>query len=40
MANIVAMGQLSLSNIQATFTGLFTPGRFAGWGWLIGFMLV
>jgi conjugal transfer mating pair stabilization protein TraG len=26
--------------LVAAFAGLFTPGRFAGWGWLIGFMLV
>ena len=26
--------------LVAAFAGLFTPGRFAGWGWFIGFMLV
>jgi conjugal transfer mating pair stabilization protein TraG len=26
--------------LVAAFAGLFTPGRFHGWGWLIGFLLV
>ena len=26
--------------LVAAFTGLFTPGRFHGWAWLIGFMLL
>ena len=26
--------------LVAAFAGLFTPGRFAGWGWFLGFMLV
>ncbi len=26
--------------LVAAFAGLFTPGRFAGWGWFIGFMFV
>jgi conjugal transfer mating pair stabilization protein TraG len=26
--------------LVAAFAGLFTPGRFAGWGWFIGFMLL
>jgi len=26
--------------LVAAFAGLFTPGRFHGWGWFIGFMLV
>ncbi|MBE0614115.1 MAG: conjugal transfer protein TraG N-terminal domain-containing protein [Burkholderiales bacterium] len=26
--------------LVAAFTGLFTPGRFHGWGWLIGFMFL
>jgi|GEM_PF-2854996 len=26
--------------LVAAFAGLFTPGRFAGWGWFIGFMMV
>ncbi len=26
--------------LVASFAGLFTPGRFAGWGWFIGFVLV
>jgi conjugal transfer mating pair stabilization protein TraG len=26
--------------LVAAFAGLFTPGRFHGWGWLMGFLLV
>ena len=26
--------------LVAAFAGLFTPGRFHGWGWLLGFMLL
>ena len=26
--------------LVAAFAGLFTPGRFHGWGWLMGFMLL
>jgi conjugal transfer mating pair stabilization protein TraG len=26
--------------LVAAFAGLFTPGRFHGWSWLIGFMLL
>ena len=26
--------------LVAAFAGLFTPGRFQGWGWLMGFMLL
>ena len=26
--------------LVAAFAGLFTPGRFAGWGWFIGVRLV
>ena len=26
--------------LVAAFAGLFTPGRFLGWSWLIGFMLL
>ena len=33
-------GTLITGVLVAAFAGLFTPGRFAGWGWFIGFMLV
>lgn len=26
--------------LVAAFAGLFTPGKFHGWGWLMGFLLV